>query len=102
MRKQLEPTQRALDFMALVKANPTLLPRAPDGLILGDQINHRLLDQVHVCALGVCGGDFARAVLIAQIDGRNYWVDLCAPCAAVVRYVVAAAELRGRMSRNQH
>ena len=101
MRKQLEPTRRALDFMTFVKANPTLLPRAPAGLILGNQINHRLLDEVHVCALGVCGGDFARAVLVARINGQNYWVDLCQPCAALVRHVVAAAALRVRMSRHQ-
>jgi hypothetical protein len=64
-------------LVRLLKAEPTLLDRAPDGDPVA-LINHRTKDEVHTCLR--CPSQ-ARTALLADcgMHGQRF-VDLCPPC----------------------
>lgn len=66
----------AIPLLHLLKANPTLLPPAPDPFT-GAHIEHRCHDEVNMCLR--CGKR-AQTAFVAHTDLGPRWLDLCAPC----------------------
>ncbi len=64
-------------MLLLFKANPTLLPAAPD-VFDGRMIEHRRKDEVHACLR--CPSR-AHTAYVAETELGNRWIDLCWPCA---------------------
>ena len=68
-------------MLALIKANPTLLPLAP-AENQGAALDHRVADEIHTCLRcgdrAQCAFIANTAVLPGQIENR--WLDLCSPC----------------------
>jgi hypothetical protein len=62
-----------LGFLHLLKAEPDLLPPAPEKFD-GTDIERRRMDQVHSCLR--CGKR-AQAALVALTDAGPRWLDLC-------------------------
>jgi hypothetical protein len=69
-------SNHAEGMLYLLKAEPTLLPEAPDHAT-GTDIEHRRHDEVHSCLR--CGQP-ARCAYIADTAIGNRWLDLCAAC----------------------
>lgn len=76
------PAERML---LLLRANPTLLPLAPEDAD-GEHIEHRRNDEVHMCLR--CG-QRAQCAFIAHtqegMEERRRWLDLCYECAHWLR-----------------
>lgn len=68
--------QPADGFLHLLKANPSLLPAAPDPYTAA-QMGSRVADEVHSCLR--CG-DRAQCALVADTTAGPRWLDLCQPC----------------------
>jgi len=71
-------TEQTNALLHLIKAEPSLLPAAPDPCS-AKQMDHRRIDEVHVC-LGC--GERAQCVYVASTDAGPRWLDLCRKCAA--------------------
>jgi len=69
---------KADGMLHLIKAEPTLLPTAPED-DLGRAIEHRAHDEIHECLR--CGLR-AQIALVAHLDSGNRWLDLCHQCYA--------------------
>lgn len=68
-------------MLYLLRAEPTLLPRAPDD-VTAAQMDHRRLDEVHACLR--CGKR-AQCAFVADTDLGKRWLDLCAACTHWLR-----------------
>lgn len=67
----------ALGMLHLLKAEPTLLPVAPDNAS-GEDIERRRHNEVHACL--VCGGRATTALVVSDPHGAwqgKRWLDLC-------------------------
>ena len=76
-----EPQALALGLAYLIKAEPTLLPVAPDD-DWAVQIRLRTSGEIHLCLR--CG-QRARCAYIAETTEGPRWLDLCPPCAIKLR-----------------
>ena len=74
-------TPSAEDMLRLLAAEPTLLPAAPDTDI-GEAVEHRRRDEIHVCLR--CGRRAQEALIAATRLGPR-WLDLCAACSHWLR-----------------
>lgn len=77
-------------MLALLKAEPTLLPIAPVGAG-SPEIEHRRLNEQHPCLR--CG-QAARVALIAAMQDGNRWLDLCPACGHWLRTALDEAVRR--------
>lgn len=69
-------TNEAAPLLHLLKAEPTLLPAAPNPTS-GAQMEHRRRDEVHPCLR--CG-ERATSALVAATPIGPRWVDICHKC----------------------
>ncbi len=72
---------RADGLLYLLRAEPTLLPPAPESNQV-EAIEHRRKDEVHACLR--CGAR-AQSAYIAATEIGPRWVDLCMICSAWLR-----------------
>lgn len=80
----------------LLKAEPTLLDRAPDGDSVA-LINHRTKDEIHACLR--CPNQ-ARAAYLADCGEHGQrWLDLCPPCESWFRRGMADLDKEEQMQR---
>lgn len=75
-------------MLHLLKANPTLLPPAPETN-LGPAIEHRRKAEVHACLR--CP-ERARVAYVAHLEIGNRWLDLCPACDYWVRSNMSTKE----------
>lgn len=68
-------------LLHLLKAEPTLLPPAPDDTT-AQAIDHRRLHEAHPCLR--CGG-VANCAFVATTSLGPRWLDLCHPCTHWLR-----------------
>lgn len=69
-------SNEAATFLHLLKAEPTLLDRAPEHWD-GSHITHRTEDEIHPCLR--CGNR-AQQALVADTKTGPRWLDLCHEC----------------------
>ncbi|MEU3455602.1 hypothetical protein ABZ671_18675 [Micromonospora sp. NPDC006766] len=67
-----------IGLLALIRAEPTLLPPAPEAALVGGaHMDHRRLDEVQTC-LGC--GQRAECAFVAETKLGPRWLDLCHAC----------------------